>query len=781
LDIAQQAALNWKARSRRRAAKVAAIDKGDYTKAESKQRLALRVNRLIKATNAAAARSDVAAAKTQEALRAGLPGMGDVLRRGEFRPEDIDNCVVERVIGETRDFLMIGFLEKGVLASRAVCRIVTNLGAGSRSFGTGFLVTPSLLMTNNHVLPDAETAAKSTAEFNYQLSGTGALVPVETFELAPSLFYLTDRDFDFALVAVAQTSANGVPLSSFGYCPVIWGEGKVLVGDPVNIIQHPKGEPKQVVIRENKMLDLPEKETAPLDRFAHYEADTEPGSSGSPVFNDQWEVVALHHSGIPRTNAQGQTLDRKGNVWQPNGDPDQIDWVANEGIRASRLVAFIKDAPIPDTARALHDEFMKISNRNVVPQAVAPAGQNHEAQPNGAPALSAGSTGPRVLQSFAPTPKAPAASADIRPVLAAGADMRPVPAAGADARPGAVTLTLPLTISISLGGALAGVQTASIDSTALAMPAPVRSATSERRDGDVEAVKPDPDYAHRPGFDPKFLGFAAPLPTPTVAIKDLVVPVGGGIELKYFHYSVIMNSARKLAFVSAVNLDIGAKFQVKREGKDRWFYDERISHDVQAGPELYADNPLDCGHLTRRQDAAWGDSEQAARLANDDTFHWTNCSPQHEVFNQSSKSNHNGLLLWGNLEMYVTAQAKKDQKRLAVFNGPVFRKTDRVYRGIQLPREYWKLIVYTRDDGKPGAVAFVLSQDSLIKNLAAEEFVVGPYQPYQVKIGDLETRTNLDFGAFRTFDPLPKAARESLLEGAQTAVVPIATLGDVVF
>src|SRR5262245_17277005 len=108
LDIAQQAALNWKARSRRRAAKVAAIDKGDYTKAESKQRLALRVNRLINATNAAAARSDAAAAKAQEALRTGLPGMGDVLRRGELRPEDIDNQVVERVIGETRDFLMVG-------------------------------------------------------------------------------------------------------------------------------------------------------------------------------------------------------------------------------------------------------------------------------------------------------------------------------------------------------------------------------------------------------------------------------------------------------------------------------------------------------------------------------------------------------------------------------------------------------------------------------------------------------------------------------------------------
>lgn len=88
-------------------------------------------------------------------------------------------------------------------------------------------------------------------------------------------------------------------------------------------------------------------------------------------------------------------------------------------------------------------------------------------------------------------------------------------------------------------------------------------------------------------------------------------------------------------------------------------------------------------------------------LANDDTFHWTNCSPQHEVFNQSTKANQRGLLLWGTLENHVTEQGAQGTKKLSVFNGPIFRANDRVHRGVQVPSEFYKLIVYTKDDGSP--------------------------------------------------------------------------------
>jgi hypothetical protein len=57
------------------------------------------------------------------------------------------------------------------------------------------------------------------------------------------------------------------------------------------------------------------------------------------VFNDRWEVIALHHSGVPRTNPQGEFLDRDGNVWRKGDDPSRLDWVANEGRAAAEAHA----------------------------------------------------------------------------------------------------------------------------------------------------------------------------------------------------------------------------------------------------------------------------------------------------------------------------------------------------------------------------------------------------------------------------------------------------------
>lgn len=112
-------------------------------------------------------------------------------------------------------------------------------------------------MTNNHVLGDAVTAAHSQAEFNHMLGADGVLGPSVAFGLEPGTFFATDVALDFTVVAVAPRAA-GRGLDEFGWNPLIEAEGKVILHELLNIVQHPNGEPKQVALRENRLVDLVE-------------------------------------------------------------------------------------------------------------------------------------------------------------------------------------------------------------------------------------------------------------------------------------------------------------------------------------------------------------------------------------------------------------------------------------------------------------------------------------------------------------------------------------------
>ena len=334
-DAMKQAAEHWRQREGERERKTRAVQNKRYDEAESKERLAKWVNRRLRHVKAAVHGDP-------EALPRGLSAL---VSREAFAPDEIDNHLVERVIGETRDFLAVAFLERALQATRCVGRIETRLTGGRKSYGTGFLVSPRLLLTNHHVLETAENAAESVIEFDYQVDRLDQPLAVQRFDLDPTTFFLNDKGFDFALVAVQPLSTRGRPLADYGWCPLVKEEGKVRTGDCINIVQHPRGEMKQVVIRENRLLDLPDNlET--FDRVAHYEADTEPGSSGAPVFSDLWEVVALHHSGVPKTDPQGRFLDVDDHIWKKGDDPLRLAWVANEGIRVSRLMVFIAKARV---------------------------------------------------------------------------------------------------------------------------------------------------------------------------------------------------------------------------------------------------------------------------------------------------------------------------------------------------------------------------------------------------------------------------------------------------
>ena len=260
----------------------------------------------------------------QPEAQAVAQGDTDMKSMAQHLPEDI-RLTAERVLG-ANDLVNVGYLDQARSCSRAVCRVVIRDSRGrTQGFGTGWLCSPQVMVTNHHVLEDAQTARQSVVEFDYELRPDGTLMERTTFALDPDRLFLTSEGLDYSFVAV-----RGDP-SGFGWLPLYSSADKNVLGEALSIIQHPSGEPKQVALRENRLVDR-------LPDFLHYETDTAPGSSGSPVFNDAWEVVALHHSGVPRRNDQGQVLKRNGQPLRAGESGDQIDWVANEGVRVSRLL-----------------------------------------------------------------------------------------------------------------------------------------------------------------------------------------------------------------------------------------------------------------------------------------------------------------------------------------------------------------------------------------------------------------------------------------------------------
>jgi len=239
----------------------------------------------------------------------------------------------ERIIGET-NLIPVNFFLRGYKCGHSVGRIHIHSHRGPfRGWGTGFMVSPSLLMTNQHVLPTYGIAEKSRIEFNHQYDEDFNLMESHIFHLNPRRFYYSDEALDFALVSVESfsTSSANLPLTEFGYLLLHEDSGKALVNERVSIIQHPKGMDKHLAVLDSKILNRVE------PHFIHYNTDTDRGSSGSPVFNDNWDVIAIHHSGVPEENSDGELLKKDGSVWQDTEDVELLNWVANEGIRISSI------------------------------------------------------------------------------------------------------------------------------------------------------------------------------------------------------------------------------------------------------------------------------------------------------------------------------------------------------------------------------------------------------------------------------------------------------------
>lgn len=645
--------------------------------------------------------------------------------------ETLASLAHERIIG-SNDLRDVNYLEVAIAVARAVCRI--RVGPGS---GSGVLVGPRLLMTNHHVISSPQEAGNAEAQFDYQENVSGDLLPVHAYGCDPDAFFFTDPALDVSIVALAPMSARGQAIQRYPWMPLIATLGKAEKGDPLNIIQHPRGGLKQIALRNNEVIVIPDGKPD----FLYYTTDTEPGSSGSPCFNDQWEVIALHHSGVPRMDGN-RILRKDGKPWdEDEDDPALIDWIANEGARVSAIIGALRAASLKPAQRDLIDA---------------------------------------ALDGTAPNP-VELAREDIAPGAPAAV------ATGTGQRGGAVSFTVPLTITVSLGD-VPGTAVSLAAGTASAVAVATSATTLAPTDLMAEKLVVDPDWSTRKGYDADFLDVSVPLPVLSAKQRANTVEVpaehrvnGDKFVLAYHHYSLAMNRKRRFAWYSAANIDGKVRPVLPKRKDDEWFIDPRIddpdSPKFQLGEELYATANTDRGHLTRYLDVAWG-KKQEALDALADTFHFTNGCLQLSAFNQRQSR-------WQGIEQFLLERkARKDKMRISVFTGPLFRANDPKYQNkfmdapVRIPLEFWKVCALVRDDGSLSATAFILSQDDITALPGFEAFL--DVAEVQTTIANVEKRTGLRFPVLRDNDHLAGGGAAGTLELEGQAVIPIRSFEDIV-
>jgi len=552
-------------------------------------------------------------ADTRQALAEGRQAEPDLSRARRYAfQQRLQQGVIA---GESNDLLPLSFLSQGLNRARSVA-LLREDGVPK---GSAFLLHGGLMLTNHHLLPQPPTKGAISVQFGWRRTEQDELADGVTYSLDAERFWLTSPtdELDCTLIAL------GEPIGGQGEAPqpleLNDRHDKHALGISLNLIHHPGGAPQQVTLRNNALL-------ARHEQALHYEADTDNGSSGAPVFNDSWQLVALHHGGVESDDG----------------------WV-NEGIRISAIIDWLKgELPqLPATQQAVLMQALTSGN------------------------------------------------------------------------------------------------------------APVATT----------AAKPDENYGNRDGYQANFLAGEP------IELAEIIAPraaevaplrngkQGAEAQLNYEHFSLLMNADRRLAFFTATNIDGASYISIDRgsgqpsllEEADHWVEDSRIDSRYVTGQAFYSEYSrwFDRGHLTRRSDPTWGTAAEAVR-ANKDTFHFTNCSPQHFRFNQS-------LQYWQGVERYILESGVLESKRkITVLTGPVLNEQWRQYADWKVPLLFWKVVLRIGQAGKPQATALLVSQADLLdepRRLLPEAQNARPnVDEYRVTVSALEKLTGLNFAAFRDWE-----------------------------
>lgn len=202
---------------------------------------------------------------------------------GDWQATDTSETVLEKIFGEST-LRPIAFLARGLQASRSVAYVSIKSGIEGWS-GTGFMIAPNLVMTNHHVVSEPAVLPGVELRFNYQQDFLGRDLETSDYKAVAGGLFRASKPLDYAIFEVSGEPGK----------PDAWGSLSLQRNGPgtgarINIIQHPGGQPKQISMQNNLVEYIG-------GNVLQYVTSTLPGSSGSPIFNDSWEVVGLHHAG----------------------------------------------------------------------------------------------------------------------------------------------------------------------------------------------------------------------------------------------------------------------------------------------------------------------------------------------------------------------------------------------------------------------------------------------------------------------------------------------------
>jgi V8-like Glu-specific endopeptidase len=194
----------------------------------------------------------------------------------------------------------------------AVAQVETRMGD---AVGTAFVVRGGdlkpelgdelLLLTNAHVITTDRQVSRALhpdqAVLKFELWQDGASPEFQV----DALWSSAPEHLDATLLRPKRNIGNVLPVPIARTLPLADGTQRAY------IIGHPQGRKLSFSIHDNHLLDYD-------DRLLHYRSPTEPGNSGSPVFNAEWRLIGLHHRGLrnmPKLKGKEGTYPANEGIW----------------------------------------------------------------------------------------------------------------------------------------------------------------------------------------------------------------------------------------------------------------------------------------------------------------------------------------------------------------------------------------------------------------------------------------------------------------------------------